>query len=126
VEEKKTNLISLADRTPEERRAIQSMGGKASAESRIKRKTFREEITEALSAVDDTDKSGRITQSVGIVALMARYKRGDLKAFELIRDTIGEKPTESMVLTANVNTPYDELTAEQLRELLKMHENGAI
>ena len=30
---------------------------------------------------------------------MQRFKRGDLKAFELIRDTIGEKPVERVAVS---------------------------
>ena len=36
------NLVSLADRTMEEQRAIASAGGKASGEARRKRKTLKE------------------------------------------------------------------------------------
>lgn len=92
------NLVSLADRTPEERFAIQSAGGKKAAETKAKRKAFREELIEALAAVDEAEKHGRTAQTIGITAIMAQYKRGNLKAFELIRDTVGEKPIERMVI----------------------------
>lgn len=91
------NLISLADRTPEERAAICSAGGKAAAENRAKRKAFREELAEALSVIAD-EKTGTTAQSVGIAAIMQRFKRGDLKAFELIRDTVGEKPVDKIMI----------------------------
>lgn len=40
------NLISLADRTPEERKAIASMGGKARGEQRRQRRAIKECIME--------------------------------------------------------------------------------
>ena len=46
--DKNKNLISLADRTPEEREAICRAGGQAAAKKRAERKTFREDFLEAL------------------------------------------------------------------------------
>lgn len=123
--DKNKNLISLGDRTPEERAAICSAGGKAASENRARRKAFREELIDALAIIED-EKLGKTAQSVGIAAIMQRFKRGDLKAFELIRDTVGEKPTENVNMNASITSPYDDLTADQLRELLLKHERGEI
>lgn len=69
----------------------QSKGGKASGVKRRKRKEFREALKDALSIVLENDKT---VQEVGIEALMAKFMMGDIKAFEVVRDSIGEKPTE--------------------------------
>lgn len=95
--DKNKNLISLGDRPPEERAAICSAGGRAASENRAKRKAFRQELAEALSVIED-EKLGKTAQSIGIAAIMQRFKRGDLKAFELIRDTVGEKPVDKIMV----------------------------
>lgn len=84
------NLVSLADRTTEEQRAIASAGGKASGEARRKRKTLKEELLLMLS-------EGETQQSVTL-ALIEKAMRGDTKAFEVIRDTIGEKPVDKVMI----------------------------
>ena len=84
------NLVSLADRTTEEQRAIASAGGKASGEARRKRKTLKEELLLMLS-------EGETQQSVTL-ALIGKAMSGDTKAFEVIRDTIGEKPVDKVMI----------------------------
>ena len=84
------NLVSLADRTTEEQRAIASAGGKASGEARRKRKTLKEELLLMLS-------EGEKQQSVTL-ALIEKAMSGDTKAFEVIRDTIGEKPVDKVMI----------------------------
>ena len=84
------NLVSLADRTTEEQRAIASAGGKASGEARRKRKTLKEELLLMLS-------EGETQQSVTF-ALIEKAMSGDTKAFEVIRDTIGEKPIDKVMI----------------------------
>lgn len=84
------NLVSLADRTTEEQRAIASAGGKASGEARRKRKTLKEELLLMLS-------EGETQQSVTL-ALIEKAMSGDTKAFEVIRDTIGEKPVDRVMI----------------------------
>ena len=86
----KENLVSLADRTTEEQRAIASAGGKASGEARRKRKTLKEELLLMLS-------DGETQQSVTL-ALIEKAMSGDTKAFEVIRDTIGEKPVDKVMV----------------------------
>ena len=84
------NLVSLADRTTEEQRAIASAGGKASGVARRKRKTLKEELLLMLS-------EGETQQSVTL-ALIEKAMSGDTKAFEVIRDTIGEKPVDKVMI----------------------------
>ena len=84
------NLVSLADRTTSEKRAIASAGGKASGEARRKRKTLKEELLLMLS-------EGETQQSVTL-ALIEKAISGDTKAFEVIRDTIGEKPVDKVMI----------------------------
>ena len=101
------NLISLATRTTEEQRRIAQMGGRASQEKRKQRKTFKEQM---LFMLENDPK----LQDDLINALFKRAKKtGDKsgisanKAFELIRETIGEAPIEEKKTTIEIedNTP---------------------
>lgn len=65
-----------------------SIGGKKSAEVRRARKTFREDFIEVLS---DKQKQKEL-----IDAMLNQAKKGNVKAFEIIRDTIGEKPRDNI------------------------------
>jgi flagellar hook-basal body complex protein FliE len=69
----------------------QSNGGKASGKARRKRKEFKEALKSALTVVMENDKT---VQEIGIEALLDKFMKGDAKVFELVRDTIGEKPTD--------------------------------
>ena len=48
--------------------------------------------------------------------LIKRAKKND-KSFEILRDTLGQKPKEEISLTGELNNPYSELTVEELRKL---------
>ena len=87
-------------------------GGIASGEARRARKTLRAEL-EALLAVHPTDKDGKESelsyQSAMAVAILKKALKGDTKAFELIRDTIGEKPAERITLAQIDQDTIDEV-----------------
>lgn len=85
------NLTPFNKMDAEKKRAIQSKGGKVSGQKYRERKVFKEALIEALKIVESDDKT---IQEKGIEALLTKYKNGDLKAFEIVRDTVGEKPTE--------------------------------
>ena len=82
------NLKSLADRTKEEQREIARKGGIKSGEVRRARKTLKEELLLLLSKGDTQEKMS--------LSMIAKALNGDVKAFEVIRDTIGEKPVEKI------------------------------
>ena len=84
------NLKPFNELTENEQRAIASAGGKASGEARRKRKTLKEELLLMLS-------EGETQQSVTL-ALIEKAMSGDTKAFEVIRDTIGEKPVDKVMI----------------------------
>ena len=87
------NLKPQNKRTKSEQREIARKGGKASGQARRKRKEFKEALKLALTVVMD-ESDNKTVQDIGIEALMDRFMKGDPKVFELIRDTIGEKPTD--------------------------------
>lgn len=102
------NLIPLNKRTKEEQKAITTAGGKASGESRRARKTLKEELLLLLSEGD--------TQQNVSVALIQKALDGDTKAFEVLRDTIGEKPTEKIMVADVDPSIIDEVEKAVLDE----------
>lgn len=106
------NLISLADRPPEERSKIARAGGIASAEAQRKKKAMREQL-ELLLALPVKDKAAKTMKAMGIDSdnadnqmqmLVAMFKKacsgqqGDVQAAQFIRDTVGEKPTDKVAV----------------------------
>ena len=77
-------------RTKEERRALASKAGKASGKARRERKTLREDLLALLSAGN--------TQNDMNLAIIAQALQGNTKAYEIVRDTIGEKPIDKIVV----------------------------
>ena len=85
-------------------------GGKKSAEVRAARKTLREELL-LLLGEEVTDKNtGRVmtTQAAISAALIKQGIGGNYRAFEIIRDTIGEKPVDNVnIVTADYSALED-------------------
>ena len=71
--------------TSEEAQRIGKKGGEASGKARAIKKTFKEAFEDDLT--DDKIKAL-------IDAMYKEAKRGNTKAFEIIRDTMGQKPIE--------------------------------
>ena len=82
------NLIPNSKRSPSEVRKNGSKGGIKSGEVRRKRKTLREELLLLLETGNNQNKMS--------LAMIEKAMKGDTKAFEVIRDTIGEKPREQL------------------------------
>lgn len=88
-------------RTKEEAKERGRKGGIKSGEVRAQRKTLKEELLLLLSQGD--------TQSKMSLALIQKAMNGDTKAFEVIRDSIGEKPVDKV--QANVFNYEESLKA---------------
>ena len=71
-----------------EARELGKKGGIASGKARKERKALKEELLLLLSKGD--------TQKKISLSLIKEAMKGNTKAFEVIRDTIGEKPKESI------------------------------
>ena len=89
------NLIPVTKRTPREQREISSKGGKASAEAKKARKTLKETLLLMLAEGN--------TQDDITLALLQKALNGDTKAYEVIRDTVGEKPTDKIEQSGELN-----------------------
>lgn len=69
-------------------RQLQEKSVKKRHENTIRRKTLAEELLALLSTGD--------TQKKMSLSLIEKALQGDTKAFEVVRDSIGEKPTDKV------------------------------
>ena len=97
------SIDNLKVPTSEEAREYGRRGGLASAKAKQERKKLKEEL---LLLLEEGDTQKNVT-----LALIKRAASGDTKAFEVIRDTIGEKPVEKVqaeVGVTNIEVDVDE------------------
>jgi hypothetical protein len=97
------NNENLRVLTSEEAREIGKKGGIASGKARAERKTLKEELLLLLSQGNTQEKIS--------LSLIAQAMEGNTKAFEVIRDTVGEKPTDKIeadVGITNINVKLDD------------------
>lgn len=86
------NLIPMNERTEEEQREIARMGGIASGKARKEKKMLKDLLEEALSKGTETDN-----EYINItLALIRQANEGNVKAYEVIRDTLGQKPVDKV------------------------------
>lgn len=101
--------------TPEELKEVSRLGGKRSVEAKRERRERRKEMkstfetllsmslkTGKIQSIDDIQAFAKIqgknitVNEALAVRVTQKALNGDLKAFELIRDTIGEKPVNNL------------------------------
>lgn len=106
------DLINFRDRPREEVQAIARKGGINAAAAKRERRTVREVAQSILGMKAPITQKERIALSkrwgvtpedldvmfVSLAAIAKSALKGDIKAFELIRDSAGEKPQESLAL----------------------------
>ena len=115
--------IKKGQLSKEELKKRQSNGGKKSGQVRRERKTMKENLLMLLSmdapervsvqiqnTLPEIDKKELNYQNAILVSLIQQALKGNIKAVEIIRDTIGEKPTEKVDAT---NTNID-ITDEKI------------
>ena len=110
--------------TPEQRSENARRAGLASAAKRHQHRLQREILTDMLSVQCDDDEMCKALQALGLdesfanaanLSILRRAVRGDVECMRYIRDTIGEKPTESMQLGV-FNTPVKALDMTKLTD----------
>lgn len=109
------NLIPFQDRTEKERRELAKKAGEASGEARRKKRTLRE-MVRTFGELQVEGKAARAMEELGIergmqnrfmqgvVSLFNKANKGDVSAFNAIRDIIGEKPVDETKLTGALDT----------------------
>lgn len=86
------NLVPFDKRTESEQREIARAGGIASGKARRENKLIKDRILERMGETDwDT-----------MIDNLIERASADTKSFEVLRDTIGQKPTEH--IEADVNS----------------------
>lgn len=111
------NLKSLANRTTNEQRAIAKKGGIASGKARREKKLMRETLDILLSMPLKNGKSASVeeikslaavkgknisVQEAILIAQVQKAMKGDTRAAEYVRDTIGQKPVETHEVDMNL------------------------
>ena len=110
----KENLQPLPSRTKEKQREIQQKGGKASGEARRAKRPLRE-LVEIFGNLTVSDEARKKMKEIGIpeelwtrkmqpvVALYNKANKGDVGAFNAMRDITGEKPVEKTQLSGGLD-----------------------
>ena len=91
-------------RSESEVRELGRKGGIASGEARRERKTLKEELLLLL-------EQGNTQEKISL-SLIKEAIKGNTKAFEIIRDTIGEKPKEEIEVNDVTNKKFDEICSQ--------------
>lgn len=95
----------------------QSAGGKASGKARAEKRDLRKAL-ELLLEQTYTDRKG--VQRTGAQAiterLFAEVMKGNVKAFEVLRDTVGQKPIEKVMIAEVDQDVIDEVERAVLNE----------
>ena len=104
-------MSNLKKLTSEEARINGSKGGKKSVEVRRQKKLLKELLEEAL---EKETKTGNVAVDI-TTALIKRAKDGNIKADEVIRDTLGQKPVKSV----KIENPQATKVLESINKQLK-------
>ena len=102
------NLIPFTELTEEEQRKIATKGGIASGKARRKKKLIKEQLELLLSLPLKDENAKRKLKQLGIdadnldnqmamiISIWNKALKGDIQAFNSIRDSVGEKPIEQI------------------------------
>lgn len=102
----KSNLIPNNERSPEEVRENGRKGGIASGKARRRKKLIKEQLELLLSLPLKDENAKKKLKQLGInadnidnqmamiIAIWNKALKGDVQAFNSIRDTVGEKPKD--------------------------------
>lgn len=83
------NLIPMSKRSKNEARELGKKGGIASGKVRKEKRLLKDELEIIMETVN---KDGITYQELISTALVKEALKGNTKAYEIIRDTMGQKP----------------------------------
>ena len=121
-----------SEQNREEAKKNGKKGGVASGKARREKKLFRETLEELLSMPMkegkgvDVDKIKNFAAIKGqnisvqeaiLIAQVQKAMKGDTRAAEYLRDTVGQKATEKVEVNGQLNNPFEGLTTEELVKL---------
>lgn len=98
------NLIPLNKRAKSEQREIQTAGGIANGKKRKEKRLMRDALSDLMKmqvtdeniiqTLEDMGIENKDNQTALVVGIFLKALRGDVRAGEFIRDTMGEKPVD--------------------------------
>lgn len=111
-----------SDQNREEAAKNGRAGGIASGEARRRKRDIRLAL-ESLLEKEYKGKDGKFVSGAEAIAIkqMEKALKGDTKAFEVVRDTVGQKPTEKIVVSEVDQNVIDEVE----RMVNGVDENGS-
>lgn len=97
-------------KTSEEAREAGKKGGRKSGQKRKDRKTLREDLLAVLTKLEIPQKDGNKmpVQEALSTALIKAALNGNVRAYEIIRDTIGEKMPDNVNIVASNFSALDD------------------
>lgn len=116
------NLIPQSERTKEEQRAIARKGGIASGKARREKRLMRETLdlllnmpikdgtfadVESIRNFASINGKNISVQDAILIAQIQKAMKGDTRAAEYVRDTIGQKPTDSVDMNMNMPVLFE-------------------
>ena len=111
------NLIPLNKRTKTEQRAITQMGGIKSGEVRREKRLLKDTIEMLLNNKPTPEMVNECAEKFGFNpkdlqevitgGLISRAMSGDPRAYEVLRDTAGQKPIDKVENTNINKTPFE-------------------
>lgn len=103
----------------ERARELQRKSAKAKKENNIKTKELKKALMEQLNKPVGTDPQGHEILAIDAMAIKAVQMacRGNPKFFELVRDTIGQKPIEKVAMAEISQEDIDEVEDIILRKI---------
>lgn len=120
MNEENIDKYKFNKRTPEEQREIARLGGIKSGEVRREKKAMKEQIELLLSLPLKDEKAKKQLESLGIdtdnidnqmamvISMWQRAIKGDVQAFNTLRDTVGEKPTDKVEHSGSIPVVIDD------------------
>ena len=105
------NLKPNSERTAEEVKALTRKGGIASGKARRDKKNLRialEALLEKKQTDPETGKRGTGAELI-TAKLFQQALEGNVKAFETLRDTVGQKPVEKVMISEVEQEVIDEV-----------------
>lgn len=110
----KGGKLKILGGDPEEDKLIQDKGREANASMWVQRRTIREileDLSRRAASPEDLERleleQGTTTLEAANYAAIQKAIRGDIKALEYIRDTLGEKPTDKISAEVTALTAED-------------------
>lgn len=114
---REANLIPTTKRSKNEVRKNAAKGGRKSGEVRRQKKLLKDCLDELLQREWENRQGEKMSGSEAIsVAVFKKALAGDIKAYEVVRDTAGQKPVDKIMLAEVDQTTINEVESMVLGE----------